>query len=833
MSKTLSAGYPPAFVDELKLGAGAMLRVVTVLGILAFIGMWFVDPLLALPDELAATREVRIAVILLLLAIFAATFSRRWLDRWARLAAIVACLATGGAVIALTYLTGGGSSDYHEALYLTIFAYAVLPMPWARWDAPVVFAALLVTYDAALLIGERPGPWGVFATHNALIGSGVVIASVINQITIRSRLDAFSRRSELAKMNRQLQALDEAKSRFFANLSHELRTPLTLTLAPLDALLERGGREPLTQGQREKLRLSQRNALRLLRLVDDLLALTKAEAASLRLQIGSLDLHEMIEVLASDVRGLTARKNIELELDLADDLPRIEADRHLIERVLLNLVGNAAKFTAEGGRITVRARRWDDGVEILVEDTGIGIAAADLPHIFDRFYQVDSGSTRKVGGTGIGLALVREIVDLHRGRIGVDSVVGEGTTIRCWLPVRSHVPAPPTDLEGGAPQADGLPEWHQAIRSARSYRLQGIDDATERRIAPRPQHEGHAPQVLVVEDNPDMIRFLVALLASDYNVLTAQDGRAGLRLATERRPDLIISDVMMPEMTGIEMLERLREQPATASIPFIFLTARGSAEDRLAGRQGGAATYLAKPFRSEELLAAVDTLLAHQTELRESASAAHDEALLFLASGVAEQLGRSLDALDAASHDAGRVQVLATLRELADGLSAITLAGVEPAVGTCEVDQRVRAVVGELSSQLPGTPFHAVLDAPIAVPMGASELDLVLRYLLRRASEQGPVGAAVQVTTERRAGAVHVRISDEGPGVPRDDQQRLFFAFYDGDDPDRGLGLLRVRRLVESRGGSLGVDGTVTAGTTIVLQLPARSTTPVDHGGAR
>ncbi|TNF38146.1 MAG: response regulator [Deltaproteobacteria bacterium] len=826
----MSVAYPTAFVDELKLGAGAMLRVVTVLGTLAFIGLWFVDPLLAVPEELPLAREVRVIVIAILMAIFAASFNRRWVARWARPAAIAACFATGGAVIVLTYLTGGGSSDYHEALYLTIFAYALLPIPWARWDAPITFAFLLATYDVVLLAGGRPGSWGIFATHNALIGGGVVIASVLNQIVINSRLNAFNQRAELAMVNRQLQALDEAKSRFFANISHELRTPLTLTLAPLDALLEEGGREPLTEGQREKLRLAQRNALRLLRLVDDLLALTKAEAASLQLQVGPVDLAQMLDLVALDIRGLTARKAITLDVDVAPDLPIIEADEHLIERVVLNLIGNAAKFTGEGGRIVMRARPWEDGVEVVVEDTGIGIAPAALPHIFDRFYQADSGSTRRVGGTGIGLALVREIIELHRGRIQAESVVGERTTIRCWLPVKSHATGANGEAELAGIRRDGLPEWHQAIRSARSYRLQGIDDATERRIAPRPQHKGDAPHVLVVEDNPDMIRFLVALLASDYNVLSAQNGRDGLRMATERRPDLIISDVMMPEMNGFEMLEQLRRQPATASIPLIFLTARGSDEDRLVGRQGGAETYLAKPFRSEELLAAVDALLAHQTQMQSHASAHHDEELLFLAGGVADQLARSLDALDRASDEATRARALADLHALEGELRAVIRAGAEPSVAPSTVDDRVRAVLASVAETHPSTPLHALLDAPVAARIAPAELEDALRFLVSRAITKSPPHAAIHVATERRSDdRVLIKVSDEGPGVPSGDAERVFFAFYDDDDPRSGLGLVRVRRLLEARGGGLTLETARSRGTTFVMQLPV-ATAPTGAG---
>jgi signal transduction histidine kinase len=831
--KSLTHTYPEAFKDELGANSGAMLRVAALLGSMAFVAMFVVDPYLAEGDELVAARALRVTTIGLLAIVFAVSFRSGWARRWARAASIFECLLTGGTVIALTYLTGGGSSDYHEALYVTLFGYALLPVPWKRWDPFIVFTLLFVGYVATMVLGSRMGPVGAFATHNALLGAAVIVAAVLNRIVMSGRLTSFLARSELAKANTQLKALDEAKSRFFANLSHELRTPLTLTIAPLDALLE-GGREVLTEGQREKLHLAQRNALRLLRLVDDLLALTKAEAASLRLQIERLDVAVMIDVLAADVGGLTARKGIELVLDVAPDLPPIEADRHLVERVLLNLVGNAAKFTSDGGSITVRVRGEGDGVSIAVQDTGIGIGPQDLPHIFDRFYQADSGSRRKVGGTGIGLALVREIIDLHRGRISAESVVGEGTTITSWLPVTSAFN--PERVTSAAEEAgdlptssDGLPEWHQAIRSARSYRLQGIDDATERRIAPRPSHKGNAPMVLVVEDNPDMIRFLVALLASDYNVLSAQNGQDGLRMAIERRPDLIISDVMMPEMNGFEMLERLRADQATHAIPLIFLTARGSAEDRVLGRQVGAETYLAKPFRSEELLAAVDALLSHQHDMRDDATAHHDEALLFLASGVAEQIARTLAALESAGADDAREQALVGLAALAAQLRAVTQVGAEPVAAPAVVDDCVRSVVADLAAAHPDVAVHATLDAPGLAAIAPDELSEVVRCLVARAIAQSPPHASVQVATERQPnGAVIVRVHDEGPGLPARDVERVFFAFYDGDDAARGLGLVRIRRLLEARGGALTVAPSGLIGTTFIARLASQDAAIAD-----
>lgn len=832
-SFVVPASLPEGYLAEVRASAGLMLRAASGLGALAFVVMFPVDPMLTAGDDLASARLLRVVAIAVLLLLFGASFNTAWSTRWGRPATLFCCLVTGGTVAGLAYLTGGTVSDYHEALYLTLFGYALLPAPWQRYDAPVAFALIFAFYDLLLIAGDRAEPWGHFATHNTLLGASVLVAIVLDRILTRGRVDAFVQREALAAANARLTALDEAKSRFFANISHELRTPLTLTIAPLDALLD-GSREVLTDGQREKLLLAQRNALRLLRMVDDLLALTKAEAASLRLHAEPLDLGDLVHTFVADVAGLTARKRITLDVHVDPELPLLDGDRHLIERVLLNLVGNAAKFTNEGGRITVSAVGEDDGVALTVTDDGVGIGPADLPHIFDRFYQADSGTTRRVGGTGIGLALVREIVELHGGGITAESALGEGTLIRVWLPRQRAADAEQLLSPALTPSGDvievvsGLPEWHEAIRSANSYRFQGIDDATERRIAPRPRPKGHAPTVLVVEDNPDMIRFLVALLASDYNVLSAQNGRAGLRLATERRPDLIISDVMMPELSGFEMLELLRAQPGTAAIPLIFLTARGAAEDRVAGRAGGAETYLAKPFRSSELLAAVDALLDHQHIAQTTSAHQHDESLVFMASGVREVLDLATARLDAAlavlanggslELELGRDTLVELARELHDFASAGTAPVTEPAL----LHATIRAAVATLSEHSHDRTVHVNVAAETAVALTSSELTAAVTALLERAVAVTPPNGNIFVQAgPSRDGHVALTIRDEGPRIPVDDVERVFFAFYGPiDGSGARLGLTFHRRVIQARGGTLGIEQVGGANPAFVMRLP-------------
>lgn len=840
MSQTLTPSEQALLRHELDQQGPLLVRVATALSILPLALFAFVDPQVTQGDDLRSAWLLRAISCGVLLLLFVASFWGTWATRLARPASLLVALVTGHTLVGLTYLTGGGESDYHEALHIAMFGYAMVPVSWRRYDIPLVSVSYLIGYAAVLALGERIGDLGAMVTHVGVLSASALIASALQVVLMKQREREFRSRHDLASANESLKTLDAAKNRFFSNISHELRTPLTLIVAPLEAMIE-STREPLSAGHRERLQLAQRNALRLLRLVDDLLSLTKAEAASLKLQVSRVDLGRFVADFTRDVSELAARKQIAVTVDIPDHPVEVECDTTLIERVLLNVFGNAAKFVDFGGRIAVSVSAVDGGVEIAVTDNGVGIGEEHLPKIFDRFYQAEGGPTRTSGGTGIGLSLVKEICELHGGRVRAQSQLGEGTSIRCWLPSRLPASAEASAIRGGArDEPQGLPEWHQAIRTAKSYRFQGIDDATERRIAPRPRARGDAPTVLVVEDNPDMIRFLVALLAYDYEVLTAQNGKEGLRMALERMPDLIISDVMMPEMDGFEMVRRLREDVHGARIPLIFLTARGSSDDRIQGHSGGADTYLAKPFRSEELLAAVDALLTRQRSVRESASSREDEALVYMASGVHERLGATVAELRAsqaalanpvgsgvdplprlASALAGLVELIASLRALAN-------AGVRPATRPVELDDAVRDLVAELDDQAQsGRTLHVELNAREQVRLEEEEVRAILEPLLLRALRVTPAGRNVYLqTTARSLGqdrlGVYVIVADEGPTLTPDQLERFFFPFSSVDDATDGMELARARRLVLARNGSIALEPGTDLGNRILVTLPVQ-----------
>jgi len=416
---------------------------------------------------------------------------------------------------------------------------------------------------------------------------------------------------QLAAQNVKLAQLNQLRSRLFANLSHEFRTPLTLILGPLKSLLD-GRHGALSPGAREQGDLMLRNTQRLLRLINQILDLT-------RLQAGSVTIHRQPVELVGFVRSVTqafaplAERN-GIALVFRSGLPSLtlSADPEQLEKVLLNLLSNAVKFTGSGGIIDVSLHQDRGAALIVVRDSGVGIAAADLPHIFDRFYQADSASTRRYEGTGIGLALVKELLELHEGEIGVTSTPGQGTTFTVRLPLKVAGTEPKAAAPSAIPSTE-LSEQYVLENSA----VHDFSHDRKAGMAPEDEVAADRTTVLLVDDNPDVRAYVRSVLAPKFQVLEAADGKAGLAVAREALPDLIVADVMMPELDGLELGRALKSDTMTDAIPVILLTARAESADQVAGLEAGADAYLVKPFDPAVLTACVANLLNQRRRLRE------------------------------------------------------------------------------------------------------------------------------------------------------------------------------------------------------------------------
>jgi CheY-like chemotaxis protein len=416
-------------------------------------------------------------------------------------------------------------------------------------------------------------------------------------------------------MSEELAELDRAKTTFFSNVSHELRTPLTLILGPIeDALTSQSPPTP------QNLEMLHRNALRLLKLVNGLLDFVRIEVGKLRATFEATDLSVLTAQLASVFRSAIERAGLQLVVECPPLPGPVYVDREMWEKIILNLISNALKSTFEG-EIRVTVRPVGQQVQVSVSDTGTGISESDLPNLFQRFRRIDGARRRSHEGSGIGLALVQELVEMHGGSIHVKSKVDVGTEFTLTLPFgREHL-SPGRVVSNGA-AASSLQESAVAyVQEAMGWL--GDTDRLKDEITPaaapnvdidEPRKSatnsaGRSPVILMADDNADMREYVSGLLAGRFQLVQAGTGKAALAEAERWVPDLVLTDIMMPEMDGFALLAALRQNPATRSIPVIMLSARAGEEARIDGVDAGADDYLTKPFSARELLARVDAQL--------------------------------------------------------------------------------------------------------------------------------------------------------------------------------------------------------------------------------
>ena len=450
--------------------------------------------------------------------------------------------------------------------------------------------------------------WFLVLVALALLSTGPAI------YTLRIR-QLKAREAELEQVveerTEELRRANELKSRFLANISHEFRTPLTLTFGPLDDLLQ--GRFHVDSAARPHLERARRNGHRLLRLINQLLDLSKLDAGALLLRTRRYDLAQHLRQMAALFESMAVTKDLHFTTEIPHEPVSHVYDADKIEKVVINLLSNAFKFTPSGGKVSLTFEQQADGAaQIEVADTGPGIAREELPRLFDRFYQVDSAVSRAHEGSGIGLSLVKELVELHQGTISVESTVGFGTQFTLRLPVLDEVVE---EEEEALDAPEAVPAREVEMGASR---LAGItvSEPLPEDAAPPTTPEEEAPVVLVVEDNADMRAYIRAHLEETVAVVEAENGRVGLERAREIVPDLILSDVMMPEMDGLEACAALKQDDRTSHIPVVLLTARAQVEHRIEGLESGADAYLPKPFNAQELQVRVRTLIAERRRLR-------------------------------------------------------------------------------------------------------------------------------------------------------------------------------------------------------------------------
>ena len=405
------------------------------------------------------------------------------------------------------------------------------------------------------------------------------------------------------------------KSRFFANISHEFRTPLTLIQGPIEELKKE--LPDLPEKARELLQFMKRNTVRLQHLINQILDISKLETGEVKLQVSNGNFEQYTRTIILSFLSLAESKKIKYVYDLPGTSDMVFYDRDKLERIFTNLISNAFKFTAKGGKIRVRLIYITSSLEkppeyasLEITDTGRGIPRDKLDKVFDRFYQVSDSDSRDAEGTGLGLALTKELVDLYRGEISVDSREGKGSTFTVKLPVSKDL----FTEEEMVTRPDTQEPKSEPIEPVHDQQKHECIDAQGDLVQ---ETEDDKPVILIVEDNADLRKYISRNLENNYHILTAMNGREGLDIAVECIPDLIISDLMMPELDGMEMSKQLKRDERTNHIPVIMLTAKADRDSMLEGLETGADDYIIKPFDQEELLVRIKNLLEQRKRLRE------------------------------------------------------------------------------------------------------------------------------------------------------------------------------------------------------------------------
>jgi len=742
-------------------------------------------------------------------------------------------------------------------------------------DAPASDTIQIVECLSAQFDHVPPGPWAD-PPHTAVIvpipssipgqPAGVLVAGVSCRLALDEQHLVFfemvaaqlatgianARAYEQEKKRAEVLAeLDRAKTQFFSNVSHEFRTPLTLMLGPTADLLANPD-APRTDRERS-LEMIHRNTLRLQKLVNSMLDFSRIEAGRATASYEPIDLATFTAELASTFRSATERAGLALDVD-APLLPAsVYVDREMWEKIVLNLLSNAFKHTFDGG-ITVRVRDGGTAAIVDVADTGVGIAADQLPKIFDRFHRVPNARSRTHEGTGIGLALVQELVRWHGARIDVASTEGVGTTFTITVPYgAAHLPS------------DRLGSAGRQLASTRVGAMTYVEEALKWLPPPPDQARSitvvgtqGAARILLADDNADMREYLARLLYErGWAVETVGDGHAALAAAKARPPDLILSDVMMPGLDGFALLRALRADSSTATIPVVLLSARAGEEARIEGAQAGADDYLVKPFGAQELIARVGAQLslarerARALRVSEAASRAKSDFLAMMS----HELRTPLNAIggyaslmemevhgpltDDQRSDLARIQqsqrhllglinqvLTYSLGRAGTARYEITVMPLEDAILTAEALVIVQAHSRGLSYA------PAKCDPALRVHADREKVQQVLLNLLTNAIKFTEPGGEIRTTCTTDEDSVWISVTDTGIGIPPEKITAIFEPFVQVDQrltrprEGVGLGLAISRDLARGMAGDLTVESTPGKGSTFTLRLVRAPSTP-------
>ena len=759
-------------------------------------------------------------------------------------------------------LAGDNFAKYIMGLAVTMVGAGVIPVWHPRWPISALFCIGVVNaaFFFPVWTGDPPMQEVVANSFVLITASGLAVVAAIFKYDLarrdflsRVQLATVARRESEARMVlartsddlqsalEKLKELDRLKSRFFANISHELRTPLTLILAPLSELAT----TVIGAEARQQVRVIRRNAERLLGLINDLLDLSSLDAGGLRLNLAEMDVRSVVASVHENSMPAAMAAGIDLKITCDSPEHQIWGDAHRLEIVMTNLVSNALKFTPRDGRIDIRVEDLEAGVRVEVKDTGIGIPKKDLAKIFERFFQTNPTDRRREGGVGIGLALAKELVELHGGTIGADSPGERGTVFTVFLPFgRDHIR--PEVIERR--QQFEQPAVRRRAEDVTDVPVESVVSESEAEVvdhsvgeyadgaSPVPFVAGRRPRILLVEDNPEVREFIRTLLEPQFEVAVAHDGGQAWEIIQSESPDLVVSDVMMPEMSGTELCRAIKNDPALRSTPVILLTARVGSEATLEAYAHGADDFVAKPFHPRVLMARIRA----QLNLRALAlHLAQQEKLAVvgtISAGILHEVRNPVNAILNASRamtssrvdELTKAQLLEVIGDAAIRIEEITSAldtHARPAeageTAACDLREGLEATLKLIKHRLDDVTIHRDFSTDRLAKAPAGPMNQVILNLVDNAVQMGAknLWLSIEVDTD----SLVVKIGDDGPGVAKEYVDRIFDPFFTQrpSSDGTGLGLFLSRKMVEESGGSLRVQDRSGGGALFIMVVPA------------
>lgn len=773
-------------------------------------------------------------------------------------ASFLASLLPMVSICLMIALTGGGESVYYAGLNLILVGLSLV-LRWTFFNSLVIIAVCFATYTVSVLLApQRPDFSLLFNNYYFLFVTSVFVLAgcyFYEKLRFREfalRTEVETSRGLLESQNRQLSELDEAKTRFFANISHELRTPLTIMLGISERLRSILGRQVADPRVAEMTLMLEQNGLRLLKLIDDLLDLVRFDTGHADVSRQPTAISDHLDGLLRSLRHLSEQDKVALLWSCASDSPSLMLDRDKFDKILLNLVINAIKFTPSGGTIEVAVEARDGHLRLRVEDNGVGIAPEVTSRIFERFWQVDTSSTRKFQGAGIGLALVRSLTEAMDGEIAVESEPGRGTVFTVTLPA-PQAEAPPesaADASAAGPAEHPYSESGKSISDLHRRAATAIPGKLRARSAPGAaylpatappvvgMHTGTSrPLVLIADDEPDIRRFLRMQL-EDVDVIEASDGAEALELARLRRPQLALLDHMMPEMDGVEVCRRIRENHTTRATAVIILTARADEQTKLAALQAGANDFLTKPFSTGELALRLANQLVmarvrrEMTDLNNELQTALEQIkegeVLMVRNEKLSSLGRMSAGIiheinNPLNYSRAGIHALATftgqlpaseqadydeiLRDVAEGIDRVAQIIIDLRQFTREEDgtsgdadlvEVITRASRMLGHQL-GKNITLNLTAPSTAGIRGNANQLVQVFInlfqnsidainMRPADDEFAPGA-IEVTVSPAGDGWQVSVRDNGSGIPPESLNKIFDPFFTSKDVGQGMGL--------------------------------------------